>query len=53
MAVVDSLYDEYGDDPKYQLVATQGNRYLARMFPKLDYVESATIVAQAAPSSKP
>ena len=43
MAVVDSLYDEYGDDPKYQLVATQGNRYLARMFPKLDYIESATI----------
>ena len=43
MAVVDSLYDEYGDDPKYQLVATQGNRYLARMFPKLDYIESVTI----------
>jgi cyclophilin family peptidyl-prolyl cis-trans isomerase len=53
MAVVDSLYDEYGDDPKYQLVATQGNRYLARMFPKLDFIESATIVAPAAPSSKP
>lgn len=48
MNVVDSLYDEYGDDPKYQLVATQGNRYLARMFPKLDYIETATIVAPAA-----
>lgn len=48
MAVVDSLYDEYGDDPKYQLVATQGNRYLARMFPKLDYIETATIVAPPA-----
>lgn len=44
MAVVDSLYDEYGDTPKYQLVATQGNRYLARMFPKLDYISTATIV---------
>jgi peptidyl-prolyl cis-trans isomerase A (cyclophilin A) len=53
MAVVDSLYDEYGGDPKYQLVATQGNRYLARMFPKLDYIESATIVAPAPPSSTP
>jgi cyclophilin family peptidyl-prolyl cis-trans isomerase len=53
MAVVDSLYDEYGNDPKYQLLATQGNRYLARMFPKLDYIESATIVAPAAPSSTP
>jgi len=50
MAVVDSLYDEYGDDPKYQLVATQGNRYLARMFPKLDYIETAKIVAPTAPS---
>jgi cyclophilin family peptidyl-prolyl cis-trans isomerase len=44
MSVVDSLYDEYGGDPKYQLVATQGNRYLERMFPKLDYIETATLV---------
>jgi cyclophilin family peptidyl-prolyl cis-trans isomerase len=48
MAVVDSLYDAYGDDPKYHLIATQGNKYLARMFPKLDYIESATIVASGA-----
>ena len=44
MAVVDSLEDQYGDDPKYQLVATQGNKYLARMFPRLDYIRTATIV---------
>jgi peptidyl-prolyl cis-trans isomerase A (cyclophilin A) len=50
MTVVDSLYDEYGDDPKYQLIATQGNKYLARMFSKLDYIESATLVAPAATS---
>jgi peptidyl-prolyl cis-trans isomerase A (cyclophilin A) len=49
MAVVDSLYDAYGDDPKYHLIATQGNRYLARMFPRLDYIESAAIVAPATP----
>jgi len=48
MQVVDSLYDEYGNDPKYQLLATQGNKYLARMFPKLDYIETATIVTPAA-----
>jgi cyclophilin family peptidyl-prolyl cis-trans isomerase len=48
MAVVDSLYDEYGDDPKYHLVATQGNKYLSRMFPKLDYIKTATVVAPAA-----
>lgn len=49
MAVADSLYDQYGDDPKYQLIATQGNRYLARMFPKLDYIEHATLIAPNAP----
>jgi cyclophilin family peptidyl-prolyl cis-trans isomerase len=45
MSVVDSLYDEYGDDPKYHLIATQGNKYLARMFPRLDYIETAKVVA--------
>ena len=45
MAVVDSIYDEYGDDPKYHLIATQGNKYLARMFPKLDYIKTARVVA--------
>lgn len=49
MSVADSLYDEYGDDPKYQLIATQGNRYLARMFPRLDYIERATLILPARP----
>lgn len=44
MSVVDSLYDDYGDDPRYHLIATMGNRYLARMFPKLDYIRTARIV---------
>lgn len=48
MSVVDSLYDEYGGDPKYQLIATQGNRYLERMFPKLDYIETTTLIAPTA-----
>jgi peptidyl-prolyl cis-trans isomerase A (cyclophilin A) len=47
MGVVDSLYDEYGEDPKYHLIATQGNKYLARMFPKLDYIRTARIVEPA------
>ena len=45
MPVVDSLYDEHGEDPKYHLIATQGNKYLARMFPKLDYIRTARIVS--------
>jgi peptidyl-prolyl cis-trans isomerase A (cyclophilin A) len=44
MAVVDSLYDEYGEIPKYQLIATLGNKYLARMFPRLDYILTARVV---------
>lgn len=43
MGVADSLYDGYGDDPRYQLIATLGNRYLARMFPRLDYITTARI----------
>jgi hypothetical protein len=34
MAVLDALYDDYGDTPKYRLVATLGNDYLRRMFPE-------------------
>lgn len=49
MAVADSLYDEYGDDPRYHLIATQGNRYLARLFPKLDYIRTARLVAPTPP----
>lgn len=45
MAVVDSLYDDYGDIPRYQLIATLGNKYLARMFPKLDFIRIARLVS--------
>jgi peptidyl-prolyl cis-trans isomerase A (cyclophilin A) len=50
MPVLDSLYDDYGEDPKYHLIATQGNKYLARMFPKLDHIKTARIVAPDARS---
>jgi cyclophilin family peptidyl-prolyl cis-trans isomerase len=51
MGVLDSLYDDYGDTPKYHLIATLGNSYLRRMFPKLDYIERARVVG--APSAVP
>jgi cyclophilin family peptidyl-prolyl cis-trans isomerase len=44
MSVLDSLYDDYGDTPKYRLVATLGNEYLHRMFPRMDYITSARVV---------
>ncbi|NUO64693.1 MAG: peptidylprolyl isomerase [Gemmatimonadaceae bacterium] len=46
MAVVDSLYDEYGEDPQQRLIQTLGNNYLQRMFPKLDYIVSARVVGE-------
>ena len=43
MNVVDSIYSGYGESPSYHLIATLGNSYLKRVFPKLDYIKSATI----------
>jgi len=49
MEVVDSLYAEYGegaprgDGPDQGLVQSQGNAYLKKDFPKLDYIKTATI----------
>ena len=50
MAVVDSLYDDYGDAPQQQLISTLGNNYLLRMFPKLDYITTARIVGDSSAS---
>ena len=50
MEVADSLYDDYGDDPQQHLISTLGNNYLLRMFPKLDYITTAKIVSDSAPS---
>lgn len=54
MAVLDALYDDYGDTPKYRLVATLGNEYLHRMFPRMDYIKTARVVgAPPPPAPKP
>jgi len=54
MAVLDALYDDYGDTPKYRLVATLGNEYLHRMFPRMDYIKTARVVgAPLPPATKP
>jgi peptidyl-prolyl cis-trans isomerase A (cyclophilin A) len=44
LSVLDALYDDYGDTPKYRLVATLGNEYMNRMFPKMDYIRTARVV---------
>ena len=50
MAVIDSLYDDYGDTPQQQMIQALGNNYLLRMFPKLDYITTARIVGDSAAS---
>jgi peptidyl-prolyl cis-trans isomerase A (cyclophilin A) len=50
MDVVDALYGGYGegaprgDGPDQGQVQAQGNAYLEKAYPKLDYVKTATIV---------
>jgi peptidyl-prolyl cis-trans isomerase A (cyclophilin A) len=53
LAVVDSLYGGYGEGapagrgPDQDRIAAEGNAYLARSFPKLDYIRTATVVRAA------
>lgn len=44
MDVVERLNMEYGEEPNYVRIARQGNSYLARWFPALDYIRSATVL---------
>jgi len=45
MDVVDKLYSGYGEAAQKQFMSIQseGNAFLAKNFPKLDYVKKATI----------
>lgn len=54
MSVVDALYSGYGDGPpegtgpNQGLIESQGNAYLKKTYPKLDYIKSVTVVGAAA-----
>jgi len=43
MESVDSIYTGYREKPEYHLIASLGNNYLQRMFPKLDYIRKARL----------
>ena len=53
MRVVDSLYSGYGEGaprgrgPDQDRMAAEGTRYLERSFPKLDWVQRATVVRES------
>ena len=44
MDVVDKLNAEYGEEPNNSRIAANGNEYLAKWFPALDYIKSAKLV---------
>lgn len=43
MEVVDKLYAGYGEKPDQMRIQRDGNSYLEKEFPKLDYIKAATI----------
>ena len=55
MNVVDSLYSAYGEGapdgpgPDQEILRAQGNAYLQRAFPKLDYITKATVLSPSRP----
>ncbi len=44
MEVVDAINDEYGENPDQRRIQLEGNTYLEKTFPNLDYVKSAIVV---------
>jgi len=44
MDVVDKITAEYGERPNQGRIQLEGNAYLEKSFPNLDYIKSATIV---------
>lgn len=44
MTAVDNIFPGYGESPDQSLIGAQGNAYLKKDFPQLDYIKTARIV---------
>jgi len=45
MDVAERIYAGYGESPDQGRIAAQGNAYLEKQFPRLDYIKTARVVA--------
>jgi peptidyl-prolyl cis-trans isomerase A (cyclophilin A) len=50
MDIVDAIENKYGEQPNQGLIQSQGNAYLEKSFPDLDFIKSATITGLDAAS---
>ena len=47
MDAVDNIYPGYGEAPNQNMIAEEGNAYLEKEFPHLDYIRTARIVNES------
>jgi cyclophilin family peptidyl-prolyl cis-trans isomerase len=52
MAVVDKINAKHGENPDQSQIQANGNRYLQKAFPDLDFIKKATIEPAATPAKK-
>jgi len=52
MVFVDGLFSGYGEDPDQGLIITQGDAYIMKSFPSLDYIKVARVIPLDNPVQK-